>query len=121
MAYLPHDKAVWITLIIVIGVIVGYALYRNYSIRLRHGKSDVFFDRRDTEHTPLQVNVGSESTIDHGKVGDVKGYEADAPAAVPLSQIDVLKNATISHSEIGNIVGVSVKQNKSASDAKKAG
>ena len=112
---LPNDPTVYIVLIVVVAIAVGYAIWRRYTVVLKHGDTEMRFERPD-DAAPAggapalsgsgSVSVGKGMVIKGGKVGDITGVKG-AGRVDPLSSVDVMSGASAENAELGDITGVS--------------
>jgi len=115
---LPNDPIVYIVLIVVVAAAVGYAIWRRYTVVLKHGDTEMRFERpgdaAPAGAAPAEsgsVSVGKGMVIKGGKVGDITGVKGagrvNPLSSVPMSSVDVMSGASAENAELGDITGVS--------------
>jgi len=109
---LPNDPTVYIVLIVVVALVVGFAVLRRYNVVMRRGDTEVRLEQPSEGAaagggaTPAGVSVGKGMVIQGGKVGNITGVKA-AGRISPIPAVDVMSGAKAENAELGDITGVS--------------
>ena len=111
---IPNDPVVWTILIVVVAAVLGFAIFRRYSVVVRKGDSELRLERPDEQGSGA-VDVLSKATIQDSTVGNITGAQMAAGGARP-PKVDVAGGAKISNSKVGDVTGV-VQQPTGTSDA----
>ncbi len=113
------SETVWITLIVVVGVVVIVALWLGRRLRLSRdadgGVSIEADEAGGAESAQPGIKVGEDIEISGGEAGDIAGYKVSAgtESATETGSIEVARGAKIRNkARIGDIVGVKIDGNK---------
>jgi hypothetical protein len=109
------NPIVWIILIIVVGLVVGYALWKGRGLKIRKDKNGISIETEGEKPGMQNISVGKNLKIKNSTVGDIAGKKIEGVDASPDSKenIDVLNGGTIERSQVGDIIG-SENKNKSS-------
>ena len=112
---LPNDPTVYIILIVVLALVVGFAVWRRYNVVLKRGDTELRLEQpsesagartaADRGAAPAGVSVGQGMSISNSKVGNITGVKAMGRVS-PIPSVDVLSGAKAENAEIGDITGV---------------
>ncbi|HVM83259.1 MAG TPA: hypothetical protein VMW18_05170 [Candidatus Binatia bacterium] len=108
---LPNDPTVYIILIVVLALVVGFAVWRRYNVVLKRGDTELRLEQPSENAgagpgaATAGVSVGQGMTISNSKVGNITGVKAMGRVS-PIPSVDVLSGAKAENAEIGDITGV---------------
>ena len=101
---IPNDPVVWTILIVLVAAVLGFAIWRRYSVVVRKGDTELRLERPTEGGSGGGINVANKATIANSEVGNITGAQISGGAAAP--SVEVAKGAKITGSKVGDITGV---------------
>src|SRR5262245_6974298 len=108
---LPNDPVVWTILIVLVAAVLGFAIWRRYSVVVRKGDTELRLERPEDGTSGGGVSVAGGARITNSTVGNGTGAQISGGTTTP--SVEVAKGAKISGSKVGDITGVQQSPPKS--------
>jgi hypothetical protein len=100
---IPNDPLVWTILIVLVAAVLGFAIWRRYSVVVRKGDTELRLERPD-EGSGGGISVADQAKITNSQVGNITGAQISGGGAAP--SVNVASGARITGSKVGDITGV---------------
>jgi hypothetical protein len=99
---IPNDPVVWGILIVLAAAVLGFAIWRRYSVVVRKGDTELRLERPE-EGSAGGISVAGGAKISNSTVGNITGAQISGGTA---PSVEVAKGARITGSKVGDITGV---------------
>jgi len=108
---MPNSVYVWIAAIVVLGLIVGLALWRGRGLRIKKGQEGYSLEVDKVQEPDTRtdnITVAEQAELTDVEAGDIAGRKVTSPDAVGdrTQNINVGNRAKIERTKMGDIAGI---------------